>query len=403
MAAGVRAGRKGETTVRSERAEPGRGRLVLEDGTVFEGRSFGAPIPASGEVVFTTGMVGYPEALTDPSYRGQILSFTYPSLGNYGVPDFPPPQDTARGPRPAPAPRVGGVDDGRPAADVLPPRPWESPRIHAAGVICASYSEEFSHHTARHSLGAWLAASGIAGLTGIDTRALTKRIRTRGSLLGRIEIEGKPVPGFVDPNRRNLVAEVSTPEERRYGRGTPLVLLDCGGKSNQVRMLVDRGAEVRVVPWDHPLATRPRDYAGVVLSNGPGDPRLVREAVQTVRRLVRQRVPTLGICLGHQVLALAAGARTFKMKFGHRAHNQPCVETRTGRCYQTSQNHGFAVDADSLPDGWKPWFVNANDGTNEGLRHERAFLRSVQFHPEAAPGPGGTEWILDEFLAEARR
>ncbi|HET8947099.1 MAG TPA: glutamine-hydrolyzing carbamoyl-phosphate synthase small subunit [Candidatus Polarisedimenticolia bacterium] len=373
------------------RGQPLKGRLVLEDGAVFEGRSFGAAVPAAGEVVFTTGMVGYPEALTDPSYRGQILSFTYPSLGNYGVPEYP---------RAAPGAAAG---DGEETHATLPPRPWESDGIHASGVLCASYSEEFSHHAARHSLGDWLRDQGIAGLTGIDTRALTKRIRTRGSLLGRIEIDGHPVPGLVDPNKRNLVAEVSTRRVRRYGRGTPLVLLDCGGKNNQVRMLVDRGAEVRVVPWDHPLPTRPRDYAGVILSNGPGDPRLAAAAVHTVRRLVRQRVPTLGICLGHQVLALAAGAKTYKMKFGHRAHNQPCLDTRTGRCYQTSQNHGFAVDGETLPRGFKSWFVNANDGTNEGLRHERYPLRSVQFHPEAAPGPGGTEWILDEFLAEARR
>ena len=370
---------------------------MLEDGAVFEGRSFGADAPASGEVVFTTGMVGYPEALTDPSYRGQILSFTYPSLGNYGVPDFPR-AATPGGSRGARDEAVG--DDG---PDALPPRPWESDRIHASGVLCATYSAEYSHHSARHSLGAWLEAEGIAGLTGIDTRALTKLLRTRGALLGRIEIEGRPVPGLVDPNRRNLVAEVSTPRVRRYGRGTPLVLLDCGRKNNQVRMLVDRGAEVRVVPWDHPLMARPRDYAGVILSNGPGDPRMVAAAVHTVRRLVRQRVPILGVCLGHQILALAAGARTYKMKFGHRAHNQPCVEARTGRCYQTSQNHGFAVDGATLPRGFKAWFVNANDGTNEGLRHERYPVRSVQFHPEAAPGPTGTEWILDEFLAEARR
>jgi len=373
------------------RAEPLKGRLVLEDGAVFEGRSFGAAVPAAGEVVFTTGMVGYPEALTDPSYRGQILSFTYPSIGNYGVPEYPQPAaDSPEG-------------DGDDARAILPPRPWESDRIHLSGVLCASYSENFSHHAARHSLGDWLKDQGIAGLTGIDTRALTKRIRTRGSLLGRIEIDGHPVPGLTDPNKRNLVAEVSTRRVRRYGRGTPLVLLDCGGKNNQVRMLVDRGAEVRVVPWDHALLTRPRDYAGVILSNGPGDPRLAAAAVQTVRRLVRQRVPTLGICLGHQLLALAAGAKTYKMKFGHRAHNQPCIDLRTGRCYQTSQNHGFAVDGETLPGGFKPWFVNANDGTNEGLRHERYPLRSVQFHPEAAPGPAGTEWILDEFLAEARR
>jgi carbamoyl-phosphate synthase small subunit len=352
---------------------------VLEDGSVFEGRAFGADAAASGEVVFTTGMVGYPEALTDPSYRGQILSFTYPSIGNYGVP--------------APAS----------SRDGLPERPFESDRIHAAGMVCAAYSESYSHHSAGRSLHDWLCEQGVPGLTGVDTRALTKTLRTRGSLLGRFEIDGRPLPDWSDPNRRNLVAEVSAREVRRHGRGTPIVLLDCGHKNNQVRMLVERGAEVRVVPWDHPLPTRPRDYAGVFVSNGPGDPVMATAAVETLRRLLAARVPILGICLGHQILALAAGARTYKMKFGHRAHNQPCIDSASGRCYQTSQNHGYAVDGETLPEGWTSWFVNANDGTNEGLRHRRLRARSVQFHPEAAPGPGGTEWILDEFLAEARR
>jgi len=383
----------------AKRSGPGRARLVLEDGTVFEGRSFGAREPASGEVVFTTGMVGYPEALTDPSYRGQILTFTYPTIGNYGIPP-----DSAMAPPAAPGagPAAAGVPALRNAAD-LPERPWESGRIHATGVVVASYSEEYSHHTAGRSLGAWLEEQGIPGITGIDTRALTKRIRVRGAMLGRLEIPGRPVPPLDDPNLRNLVAEVSTTEVRRYGHGTPIVLIDCGRKNNQVRMLVKRGAEVRVVPWDHPLEARPRDYAGVLVSNGPGDPRLAATAIDTVRRLMHHRVPILGICLGHQLLALAAGAMTFKMKFGHRSHNQPCVDTRTGRCYQTSQNHGFAVDGGSLPDGWREWFVNANDGTSEGIRHARLPFRSAQFHPEAAPGPGGTEWILDEFLAEVRR
>ncbi len=362
------------------------GRLVLEDGAVFPGRSFGAPVPVPGEVVFTTGMVGYPEALTDPSYRGQILTFTYPSIGNYGVPAVEA------------VDAVEAMDDG-----AVPPRPFESPRIQAAGVICATYSEEFSHHTAATSLGDWLRREGIPGLTRVDTRALTKRIRVRGALLGRIEIPNLPVPDFVDPNARNLVDEVSTKVVRRFGRGgLPLVLVDCGRKDNQVRMLLERGAEVRVVPWDYDFRGAPRDYAGVVLSNGPGDPRLAAATVATAKLLMRRRVPILGICLGHQILALAAGASTFKMKFGHRSHNQPCVESRDGRCYQTSQNHGFAVDGGSLPRGWEPWFVNANDGTNEGMRHARGPWRSVQFHPEAAPGPTGTEWILDEFLESLR-
>jgi carbamoyl-phosphate synthase small subunit len=362
------------------------GRLVLEDGAAFPGVSFGALLPAAGEVVFTTGMVGYPEALTDPSYRGQILVFTYPSIGNYGVPAA-----------------TGTADrEGIREPETLPTRPFESNRVQAEAVVCAGYSEDYSHHSAGRSLGDWLAEQGVPGLTGIDTRALTRRIRTRGAVLGRVEIEGQPSPEITDPNARNLVSEVSAREVRCYGSGTPLLLVDCGKKNNQVRMLVERGAEVRVVPWDHDLGRETRDYAGVVLSNGPGDPRLAAATIATARDLMRREVPILGICLGHQILALAAGATTYKMKFGHRAHNQPAVDRRTGRCYQTSQNHGYAVDGSALPAGWEEWFVNANDGTNEGLRSHRGPWRSVQFHPEASPGPTGCEWILDEFLAEIR-
>ena len=365
-----------------------QGRLVLEDGAVFPGRFFGCHRPAAGEVVFTTGMVGYPEALTDPSYRGQILVFTYPSLGNYGVP-------ASRIERPG---GIRGEDE-----DFLPDRPFESSRIHLSGVICASYSEDYSHHSAGASLGAWLASEGIPGLTGIDTRALTMRIRVHGALLGRIEAEGQPASAFIDPNRRNLVREVSAGEVTRHGKGgVPVVLIDCGRKSNQIRTLVRLGAEVTVVPWNHDVMSQSRNCSGVVISNGPGDPRLVAETIATARTLMGRKVPSLGICLGHQILALAAGARTYKMKFGHRAHNQPCVEAATGRCYQTSQNHGYAVDGDGLPDGWGAWFVNANDGSNEGIRHATRPWRSVQFHPEAAPGPTGTEWILEEFLEDIR-
>jgi len=363
-----------------------KGRVVLADGAVFPGVVFGAPQPAAGEVVFTTGMVGYPEALTDPSYRGQILVFTYPSQGNYGVPPF----------------AAGEAASDR-AETSLPGRPFESDRIHLSGVVCASYSEEYSHRTAGASLGDWLGSQGVPALTGIDTRALTKRIRMHGALLGRIEIDGRPVPEFDDPNRRNLVDEVSARRVQRHGKGgVPIVLIDCGKKNNQVRTLVRMGAEVTVVPWDHDVRRLARTCAGVVISNGPGDPQLATAAVETARFLIRRNVPILGICLGHQILALAAGARTYKMKFGHRAHNQPCVEARSGRCYQTSQNHGYAVDGANLPRGWDAWFANANDGTNEGIRHAGGRWRSVQFHPEAAPGPTGTEWIVEDFLEEIR-
>jgi len=363
-----------------------RGRLVLQDGTAFPGTSFGAYRPVSGEVVFTTGMVGYPEALTDPSYRGQILVFTYPSLGNYGVPAFSP-----------------ADQGGEPVEDTPGQRPFESERIHLSGVVCAAYSRHYSHRTAASSLGDWLSSQGIPALTGVDTRALTKTIRIHGALLGRIEIEGRPIPSFVDPNQRNLVDEVSTRQVTRYGRkGVPVVLVDCGRKNNQVRLLVRMGAVVTVVPWNHDLRDLANECAGVVFSNGPGDPVLASRAIATARFLMRRRRPILGICLGHQILALAAGARTYKMKFGHRAHNQPCVEAGGGRCFQTSQNHGYAVDGTSLPRGWDAWFSNANDGTNEGIRHRTGPWRSVQFHPEAAPGPTGTEWILEEFLEQIK-
>jgi carbamoyl-phosphate synthase small subunit len=333
--------------------------------------------------------VGYPEALTDPSYRGQLLTFTYPSIGNYGVPSIR--TDTT------------GATGRKQGSTLLEPRPLESPRVQAAGLICAAYSEDYSHHSAGMSLGTWLTEQGVPGLTGIDTRALTKRIRAHGALLGRIELDGRPIPEFEDPNRRNLVAEVSTNAVLRYGRrGVPVALIDCGKKNNQVRMLVDRGAVVSVLPWNHDLRQVAKDCAGVVLSNGPGDPRMASATIESVRFLIRRRIPILGICLGHQILALATGASTYKMKFGHRSHNQPCLETSGGRCYQTSQNHGYAIDGRTLAGGWEEWFVNANDGSNEGIRHRSGPWRSVQFHPEAAPGPGGTDWILDEFLEEIR-
>lgn len=349
--------------------------LELEDGTVAEGVSFGAERSVSGEVVFNTGMVGYPESLTDPSYRGQILVLTYPLVGNYGVP--PPDRE-----------------DG-----IL--KYFESERVQIAGLVVSEHCERYSHWNAVKSLGRWLVEHDVPAVQGVDTRALTKRIRERGTMLGRIVCGGE-VP-FEDPNGRNLVAEVSVGEPVVYGGGRPRVLVvDCGMKNNIVRCLLGRGATVIRVPWDYDFNDGAHEWDGLFLSNGPGDPKTCAATIAHVREALARRRKIFGICLGNQLLALAAGADTYKLKYGHRSQNQPCVECGTKRCSITSQNHGYAVDAATLPDGWLPWFVNANDGTNEGIRHERDPFMAVQFHPEACGGPTDTEYLFDHFLEGLR-
>ena len=350
--------------------------MALADGTVYEGRGFGASAKAWGEVVFNTGMVGYPESITDPSYRGQVLVQTYPQIGNYGV----------------------------------DPAAFESPRPQIAGYVVAELCVRPSHSASRKTLDAWLREHGIPGIEGIDTRALTKKLRVHGVMPGVLAASDAPLRvaplirearTLPDPDERDLVAEVTTrgihilnPDSR-----TIIVLVDCGAKENIVRCLVRRGACVVRVPADTSFAKimsfAPR---GVVLSNGPGDPKRCVGVVRTVRRLMRESVPLFGICLGNQMLALAAGGDTFKLKFGHRSQNQPCLEDGTERCYITSQNHGYAVDTRTLPRGWRPWFTNANDGTNEGVRHGRRPFAGVQFHPEACPGPTDTAFLFDTFL-----
>lgn len=367
--------------------------LELADGTTYAGINFGASRSIAGECVFQTGMVGYTESLTDPSYEGQILVLTYPLVGNYGVP--------AR------------VDIG---LDALP-EDFESSKIHVAGLIVASYSEEYSHFLAKSSLDAWLKENDVPAMYGVDTRALTKRIRDKGSMLGRITVGKEEIP-FSDPNVLNLVAQVSikkpqlyTPlsvskaEPRQHPSGRPfrVVAFDVGMKYNQIRCFTSRGVELLVVPWDYDLASHPADtYDGVFVSNGPGDPSLLTPTITQLRRLITLPAsaakPVFGICLGHQLLALAAGAKTSKMKYGNRGHNIPCSDTRSGRCYITSQNHGFQVEAASLPDGWHELFVNANDGSNEGIYCSTMPFFSVQFHPESTPGPRDTEFLFDVFI-----
>lgn len=345
-----------------------RGELILEDGTRFEGTSFGAVSPIAGEVVFCTGMVGYPEAITDASYTGQILTMTYPIIGNYGVPES---------------------------------THWEDDHIHIAGLIVSNYIETPSHVQSTMNLGTWLRREGIPALEIKDTRRLTQHIRTHGTMLGKI-IFDTDVP-FYNPYLDNLVDRVSTREVEIQGESdTTIVLVDCGAKRNIARSLLSRGVRVITVPWNYDLFSpeRPFDFDGILVSNGPGDPTMARETIATLRSAMELRVPTMGVCLGHQLLALAAGGETYKLKFGHRSQNQPCLLHESKRCYITTQNHGFAVG--TVPQGFEPWFINANDGSNEGIRHPELPFFSVQFHPESTPGPMDTDWLFDYFLERVK-
>ncbi|TSC58491.1 MAG: CAD protein-like [Candidatus Peregrinibacteria bacterium Greene0416_19] len=394
--------------------------LILADGTAFEGTSFGAPVDAdgpstpacrtgrefgTGEVVFNTGMAGYPESMTDPSYHGQILVFTYPLIGNYGVP-----------------------------SEELNEHGFskylESENIHVRAIVCAQVSETYSHHAAVQSLQEWMTKHGIPGLTGVDTRMLTKKLREHGVMLGalvqdsgiRTEEIGKEktrvpspesrVPDIEDPNTRNLVAEVSCKDVIIYDAPPApdqltVIAYDCGMKRNILRSFLKRGVRVVRVPWDFDLDAYDGHYDGVFISNGPGDPKTCVPTIKAVACAIENNVPTFGICLGNQLMALAVGGDTYKLKYGHRGCNQPCVECaphtskRGERCIITSQNHGFAVD-ETLPKGWSVWFRNANDGTVEGIRHESGRFFSVQFHPEATPGPEDANGLFDAFLGIMR-
>ncbi|XP_047528127.1 CAD protein isoform X2 [Vanessa atalanta] len=353
--------------------------LVLADGSVFQGRSFGAQVPVEGEVVFQTGMVGYPESLTDPSYHAQILVLTYPLIGNYGIPDENEYDEHGL------------------------PRWFESKRIWATGLIVGQVSTHASHWRARKSLGKWLAQNGVPGLCEIDTRALTYRLR-EGVTLGRIIQSVSPIgtlPPLQDPNERNLVAEVSVKEKQIFNPSGSFTILaiDCGLKYNQVRCLIKRNAKVVLVPWNYKFD--PKEYDGLFISNGPGDPEVCKEVVDNLREVIKNEhtvKPVFGICLGHQLLATAAGCKTYKTRYGNRGHNLPCTHAGTGRCFMTSQNHGFAVDTNSLPQNWKILFTNENDKTNEGIIHNSLPYFSVQFHPEHTAGPTDLECLFDIFV-----
>lgn len=345
--------------------------LILDDGSRFTGKSFGYDKPVAGEVVFNTAMTGYPESLTDPSYSGQLMVLTYPLVGNYGVP---------------PCSSHNGISDF-----------MESDKIHAEAIIVSDYSKEYSHWNAVESLGDWLKNEKIVGICGIDTRALTKLLREKGSMKGKIVYEDDNEIEFVDPNLINQVARVSCKEVKYYGTGKKrVVLVDCGVKENILRCLLKRDVTVIRVPWDYDFNTLV--YDGLFISNGPGDPDTCSVAVDHIREALKGDKPIFGICMGNQLLAKAGGAKIYKLKYGHRSHNQPVRQVGTNRCFITSQNHGYAVDNDTLGTDWEPLFINMNDGTNEGIKHKTKPFFSAQFHPEAASGPKDTEFLFDEFV-----
>lgn len=351
--------------------------LILSDGSQFHGTSFGYEQPVAGEVVFNTAMMGYPESLTDPSYAGQLMVLTFPLVGNYGVPPFT-------------------MEENGLATFM------ESDKIYASAIIVSDYSTEFSHWNGKESLADWLKREHIPGITGIDTRELTKTLREHGVMMGSIIFDdmpdNKPSATYEGVN---FVDQVSTKQVIRYneGAGKKVVLVDCGVKHNILRCLINRGVEVIRVPWNYDF--NDLEFDGLFISNGPGDPDTCEAAVKNIRKFLENPEvrPCMGICMGNQLLGKAAGASIYKLKYGHRSHNQPVRMVGTERCFITSQNHGYAVDSDTLSADWEPYFINMNDGSNEGVRHKKNPWFSAQFHPEACSGPVDTEFLFDDFIA----
>ncbi len=347
-----------------------KAKLVLENGTIFEGMSFGHEASTAGEIVFSTAMVGYPESLTDPSYAGQILTMTFPQIGNYGVPS----------------------DKYENYLSTF----YESEAIHVKGLIVSDYSFEYSHWNAVKSLADWLKEFKIPALFGVDTRELTKIIRESGSMKAKIEFENQPID-FIDITNINWVSQVSCKEVITYGTGKhKIVFIDCGTKHNIIRCLLRRDVTIIRVPWDYDFSGM--DYDGVFISNGPGDPKLCTPTIKNIQKAMETDKPIFGICLGNQLLSIAGGASTYKLKYGHRSHNQPVILAGTNRCFITSQNHGYATDNNTLSADWETLFINLNDGTNEGIRHKTKPWFSAQFHPEAASGPTDTDFLFDKFF-----
>ncbi len=339
-------------------------RLVLQNGEIYEGTSpEWCKEDAFGEVVFTTGMTGYVESLTDPSYAGQILTFTFPLIGNYGVPQQPL---------------------------------WESEKAHLRGVVMSEISPFYDHHQAVSSLDEWLKSQGVPYICQVDTRALTKSLRTQGVALGAIVVGEKNPHSFPDPNQTHLVSSVCTKTVREYGKGKKVIIaVDCGMKENIIRSLLEFPLKIKRVPFDYDYSEE--EFDGIFISNGPGDPIVCKETVAILQKALKRKKPVFGICLGAQLLALAIGAKTFKLPYGHRGQNQPCEYLENGRCFLTSQNHGYAIDEKTLPKGWEVTYRNLNDSSVEGIAHKTHPFFAVQFHPEASPGPVDNLWLFEKF------
>jgi len=346
--------------------------LLLEDGECIEGEHFGYDGDASGEVVFTTGMTGYPQSLTDPSFAGQILVFTYPLLGNYGIPKVL-------------------------KRDVHLMSNFESENIWAQGVVVSSAIETPSHYQMHESFSAWLRKHKIPGIAHVDTRALTLKLRQNGVMRGVISKTKKFM--WDKASVQDLVAKTSFPKPIQYTseHKKRIVLIDCGVKHGIIRALLQEGYDVLRIPWNKDPSSYFKNADGVVCSNGPGDPKDCEVTIGHIQKVLKARIPFLGVCLGHQLAALAVGADTYKLLYGHRGLNQPCQDVLTKKAYVTSQNHGYAVDAKTIPVGFTEWFVNLNDGTNEGLKHVDTPIWSTQFHPEGNPGPFDTNWVFSLF------
>ncbi|KAL5604220.1 hypothetical protein BROUX41_002202 [Berkeleyomyces rouxiae] len=359
--------------------------LTIKNGPVFHGKAFGANSNISGEAVFTTSLVGYPESMTDPSYRGQIIVFTQPLIGNYGVPS-----------------------NERDQYNLL--KYFESPHIQCAGVVVADVAEQYSHWTAVQSLSEWCASEGVPAISGVDTRAIVTYLREQGSSLARISIgdeyDADEDENYIDPGQINLVKRVSTKAPfvvESPGAKYHVALIDCGVKENILRSLVSRGASVTVFPYNYPIQQVANNFDGVFISNGPGDPTHCHETIHNLGHLMATSpVPIMGICLGHQLLALATGAKTIKLKYGNRAHNIPALDITTGQCHITSQNHGYAVDTSTMGPDFREYFVNLNDGSNEGMMHKTRPIFSTQFHPEAKGGPMDSSYLFDKYIENVK-